>query len=274
MNDDDKSILKKILIISLITLPILLIIGIFVDIILFSVIYLMIPLTIFGFWGGIWLWEQLATSDYFKKGAPIIAKVVGTVAIATIFFFIVAGFYLCYFGDIALIISIVNLGTMLMFFVAIYNVGYLISIWKPFESGNKDKSGFKIQKKKSLILIIVVCAWILFSLLLTFTIFISITGNYFTILIYFVIGGVAPGVGWIFWEHLKETNLLSGDFLKTLKILSITFEAPVILLTILGFISNFLQDIFLFRIILLIYLLLFQLMVGYFIGLISQVLKN
>lgn len=274
MNDDDKKTLKITSIISLIPLPILLTIGIFVDIILFSVIYLMIPLTVFGIWGGIWLWKELANSDYFKKGVPIFAKIFGIVAVVIFFVFIGVGFYLCYFGDPALIMSIVDMGTKLMFFVAVYNVGYLISIWKPFESGNQEKTGFKIQKKKSLFTIIAISAWAGISVLLTFTLFMYMFSNYLTILLYLVVGGLALGLGWIFWEHLKETNMLSGDFLKMLKILSIVFEAPVILLTVLGMISGVLQDIFLFRIILLIYLLLFTLMAGYFLGLIIEVVKN
>jgi len=274
MNDDDKKTLKITSIISLVPLPIFIVLGVLVDFILFSVIYLMIPLTVFGIWGGIWLWKELANSDYFKKGTPIFAKIFGVVAIVIFFVFIGAGFYLCYFGDQALIISIVDLGTKLMFFVAVYNVGYLVSIWKPFEGEGQDKAGFKIQKKKSLYTLIAIGAWAGISLILTFTLFIYMYSDYLTLLQYLIMGGLALGLGWIFWEHLKETNMLSGDFLKMLKFLSLLFEAPVILLTVLGLVSNVLQDIFLFRIILLIYLLLFQLMAGYFIGLISQVIKN
>ncbi|MCP4760766.1 MAG: hypothetical protein GY870_03225 [archaeon] len=263
---------SKSFLITIFSLPICLIIGFLTNIILLLVIYFMIPLTFFGVIGGRWLWEQLASSDIFRSGIPIYVKSVGFVAIAIFLIFILEGFYIYLIEENAIIIQIVQSGTQLMYFVAVYNIGYLISIWNPTVEEKKDgEIEFKLKKKLNLQVLSCISIWILLS----FIISIIITQNFTSILfLYLATGGAGMAIGWIVWEHLKETDMLSGEFLKTLKILSIGFEIPVILLFILGFIADFLQIDEFYRLILLGYILIFYLMVVYFLGLLIEVIKK
>ena len=81
-------------------------------------------------------------------------------------------------------------------------------------------------------------------------------------------------MGWVFWEHLKETNILTGEFLKVLKRFSIIFEIPLVILMVLGIYSNLVINSLIDRILLISYLLLFYLMATYFIGLLLEIINK
>ncbi|NHI91845.1 MAG: hypothetical protein EAX96_05040 [Candidatus Lokiarchaeota archaeon] len=272
MTEETNKILKIIILISLFLSPLFIILTIFIDLIIFPVIYIMIWLSIGGIYGGIWLWKALMNSGLFKDGVPIYIKLIGIFASAIFLIFIGMGFYLFYFGDLGFMQSIVHQGTILMIFIVFYNIGYLISIFmKSAENMENMESGFKIKIKLSLIVLCVMGIY----LISTFMIFFLITQEFFSLgFIYFGLAGTGICIGWIFWEHLKESKAISGDFHKLLKILSIIFEIPIIFLMILGLITNFMPHDFLFRFTLLGYLLLFYLMAAYFIGLMLATIKK
>ncbi|MHA1785212.1 MAG: hypothetical protein ACTSX4_01495 [Candidatus Helarchaeota archaeon] len=227
----------------------------------------MMWLSIGGILGGIWLWDELSSSNLFKSGIPIYVKIIGVISILIFFVFIGAGFYLFYAGDEELLRLIVGQGTLLMTFAVFYNIGYLISIWNPIikDENQEVSKGFKIKKKLSLIVLGIMCIYVI-SVFIIFQISL--------IFQYLALGGIGFGLGWIFWEHLKETDVLSGSFHKLLKILSIIFEIPIFILMVLGIITNYFPDIFLTNVILLSYLLLFYLMAAYFIGLMLEIIKK
>ena len=272
MTESNNKIIRIILLITLCILPVFVILAIFIDLVLFLTIYIMIWLSIGGIYGGIWLWKEMANSDLFKKGVPIYVKIFGIVVLAIFFLFIGFGFYIFYFGDYLFIQNIVHQGTILMVFVVFYNIGYLISIFLKSAENIEDKEpGLNIKVKLSVITLGVIGVY----LILCFIIFLMITQEFVSLgFIYFGLAGAGLGIGWIFWEHLKESKAISGDFFKLLKVLSIIFEIPIILLMLLGIITNFIPHIFLFRFTLLGYLLLFYLMAAYFIGLMAETIKK
>ncbi len=232
----------------------------------------MIVLSIIGILGGKWLWKALASSDLFKTGIPIYIKIIGCIALVVFLIFIGFGFFLFYSTETDLIRVIIQQGTLLMLFVALYNIGYLISIWFASEKKNQNENlKFQIKWKLSITVIILLILYV-FS---CFVILLLITGEYLSILFqYMILGGIGIGIGWLFWEHLKEAKILSGKLLKDLKFVSIIFEIPVIIIMILGIISNYLHDVILDKIILLSFLLLFYLISAYFIGLMLEIIKK
>ena len=272
MTDDEGNILKRIIIISLLLLPVFVLLTIFIDFIIFPTMYIMIWLSIGGIHGGIWLWKEMASSDLFKHGVPIYVKIFGIVALAIFFIFIGMGFYMFYFGDIGFIQQLVHQGTILMIFAVFYNIGYLISIFmKPAEDIDDKESGFKIKVKLSFITLGIMGVYVITC----FFIFFVLTQEFLSLgFICFGLAGAALCIGWIFWEHLKESKAISGDFFKLLKVLSVIFEIPIIILMVLGIITNFIPHSSLFRFTLLGYLLLFYLMAAYFIGLMAETIKK
>ena len=272
MTEENKALNTKISIILLVLLPVFVIIGFFTDLLSFSVIYIMIWLSYLGILGGKWLWKELTSSEIFKSGVPLVVKIIGSMVLLILFVFIGIGFFLFYNGEETLVRQIVQQGTILMLYIAFYNIGYLISIWKPLENPiESEKATFKIKKKLSLIVLIVIIIYVLSC----FVILLFITGEMFSIFFqYMALGGFGLALGWIFWEHLKESDILSGKFLNDLKILSVIFEIPVVIVMILGIISNIIILPLLDKFILLSYLLLFYLMAAYFIGLMSETMKK
>lgn len=217
---------------------------------------------------------------------------IGIIAILIFVIILAGGLKIYLVNDSTQINGIIDIGTKLMFFVAFYNLGYLISIWnikkeitpssnpnenldEKSEEKNKPKSRlnfpFKIKKRLSIIVISMICIWIVISLFIAY----SIDGIWFSNLFkYLATAGIGVGLGWIFWEHLKESNMLSGDFLKNLKLFSVLFEIPIIIFTILGiyFVKEGLTQYN--QYLLLGYLLLFYLMATYFMGLLYETLKK
>ncbi len=249
------------------------IIGIFTDILFLSIMYIMFLLTIFGIWGGKWLWKQLASSEKFKSGVPIYIKIVGCLAIVIFMVFIISGINLFYNGEASLIREIIQHGTMLMVYITFYDIGYILSIWKPIDDEQKvEQTKFIIKKRLSLIVSIFIAIYILIS----FFVILFITGEFLSQLFqHVVMGGVGFALGWIFWEHLKETRMLSGKFLKDLKLMSVIFEFPLVFLMVLGLFSVYSHStLTLDKIILLGYILLFYLLAAYFIGLMLEVMKK
>lgn len=232
----------------------------------------MILLTLIGVWGGVWLWKELSSANMFESGVPIYVKIIGSMGLVVLIAFVTFGFLIFYQGDQILIRAIIEQGTKLMYFVAIYDIGYLISIWKPFDEKDKSEgSTFKIKTKQVVFTISILTVY----LVICFIIIYLITKELFSLIFqYFAIGGVGACLGWIFWEHLKETQVLSGELLKNLKIVSVIFEIPVIFIAIIGIISNILLIPQMDSFVLLCYLFLFYLLVAYFMGLTSQTIKK
>ncbi|MHA1148594.1 MAG: hypothetical protein ACTSR8_10155 [Promethearchaeota archaeon] len=214
----------------------------------------------------------MSNSDIFNSGVPIYIKIIGFISLSIFILFIGFGFYLFFTGSNALIHRILEQGTLLMTYAVFYNIGYLISIWKPIDVIDSDNNvEFEIKLKLSL--------WVLgimgLYLIVCFFLFFFLTKEFLSIFfVYFSLGGAGLGVGWIFWEHLKETSIFTGKFLRQLKILSIIFEISLIVLMIIGIYSHFVLNSLLDKILLISYLLLFYLIATYFIGLLWEIITK
>lgn len=259
-------------IIILIGIPVSIILGVMTDVIMGIIIFSMILLTVLGYIGGIWLWKELKSSDLFKSGVPLPVKIISPLGFIVLILFTVSGFFLLYGDNASLIQAIVQQGTNLMIFIASYNVGYLISIWKPALSlENGVKHQFTIKWKLGFIVI---------GFIMVFIVVMIISSVLFTGMIlsreilYITLSVIGTPVGWLFWEHLKETQILKGELLKNLKVLSIIFIFPIIIVSITGIFALAMSDLILFKTVLLTYLLLFQLMTAYFLGLVVEIIKE
>jgi hypothetical protein len=249
-----------------------------------------IVLTYYGIVGGRWLWKSLASSNIFQSKMSIITKLVGIISLGIFFVFIVVGIQIFIISDTASINFIVDNGTKMMFFATFYNIGYLISIRKPTKSITPDKpqenvssngnNRFKFKTKsikKGLLLLgisIGLFGLVDLGLNILFLDNVILQESFNTIKIYFLLGSISIFLGWIFWEHLKESNMLVGAFYKMLWKLSIIFEIPVAALTFIGILMSTLQILTMNPYILLGYLLLFQLMWAYFLGLMIETIKK
>lgn len=252
-----------------------LVIGFFSDLLISMILYLLVILTYIGIKGGSWLWVRLASSPSFKKGIPWYIKMIGLIAISIFMVILVGGVKIFLVNNPYQINRIIDAGTKLMFFLAFYNIGYLISIWNlkigSVESKNPLNVSFKIKKRLTILVISIILIWIILSLIIGF----SIDRIWFSdIFKYLAMAGISLGLGWIFWQHLKELNMLSGTFLKYLKLFSILFEIPIIILTILGIYFMNAGLTLYNQFLLLGYLLLFYLITMYFIGLLYETIKK
>ncbi len=262
----------KLMLSCVILLIIFIIIGIYTDIIFIPIAITLISLTIGGIIGGKWLWKKLASSDIFKSGVPIYIKIIGCIFLIGLIVFVALGFIILFTGDATLIREIVQQSMMLLLFGTLYNAGYLLSIWKPTPIPNDASlQTFKLQKKKIVLVGIITSVYVLTCFLLAFVLTETLISIYF---LYLTFAGIGFSMGWIFWEHLKETRVLSGNFLTNLKLLSVGFELALVALTILNLVANSLNIPIIDRFALLSLLLLLYLSIAYFIGLTSEIIRK
>jgi hypothetical protein len=230
-------------------------------------IFFIIALAPIGIVGGIWLWDYLGKSDLFRRGFTIFPKIFSVIGIIGLGIFTYMGFDVSFSGDLTLIDQITQMGTLLLFFMCWYFIGYLISIWNPKEIETQESQKFKIKWKLSLMVFGVLGIYCLVIFLIL----------YFpspSLFLYFIMAGVGFALGWIFWEHIGELDLLKGEFHKALKIMSILSTIPLVILVILGFMTINTWDFGLKRIVILGYCLFIYLMWTYLIGLAISIFKK
>lgn len=251
-------------------------------IILFISIVLVI-FTVIGIKGGRWLWQRLSSSLVFDEGIPKYIKMIGLGFLLSLAVILLLGFYILADGGEVIIRRVTEACTALMYFVAVYNAGYLLSIYSIQKDSGFDKhslekepermsfSAFTPDPKTLKIFGIVIGVWIPFSIILSIYAFDGVSDIRFYYLVSSIIGAA---VGWTFWENLKQTGMIHGPFLKLLKIFSVIFELVVALIVVFGLWIQFTANRSLEYPLMLIYLLLFYLMGAYFLGLLIEVMKR
>ncbi|MBD3350799.1 MAG: hypothetical protein GF364_04855 [Candidatus Lokiarchaeota archaeon] len=242
----------------------------------------MVIFTLIGLIGGRWLWQRLSSSSIFVKGIPSYIKLIGIVAISIFFLILVIGFKFFFSENEIQIGNIVGTCTRLMFFITAYNAGYLLSIWQE-KSKEKAKNTleyknlseklfeFKIKKKPVITFILFIIIWIAASSFIIYLIYNNLENS---IYFYTISAGVGFAIGWVFWEHLKQTKELFGSFLESLKLVSIIFELVVIVILVIGMWIEYTGLKEFYKYALLGYLLLFYLMGAYFLGLLVETFKK
>lgn len=266
------------IIVTCVSFPIFLIFGLITNLCISLLLFLLVPAFLTGIHGGIWLWDHLASAEVFKEGFPLLIKIICGVFLGLMTCFVVFGFSQIFIAPPHLIRQILELATFVLFFMCFYFLGYLIVIFIP-SRGNESESSqkFEIDWKKSMIIMGIFSVVLLPSLLITF--FTNILLSFeavFTLISMFIVFSCEFGftLAVLFWIHLRKTDMLKGEFLKTLKIFSVGSFIPLPFLLIGGIISLTLNLHTLIQIELLaIHVFIFW-MFSYFIGLFYAVLKN
>ena len=186
------------------------------------IIILAVPLALMGLLGGLWLWQKMAESPIWEQMRKYV-KIVGLCGTPALFAIVIFLVWMMktkppeFFRQF---ISPINILSWLLFF---YMLGYDASILRaePEEMkaphGN-EKSTLKfyikwdLLKKELFACIIAIAPAV--ALLLLSSIDIKVFGMW-------VAGVVAFAMGFLFWEHLKETGILIGPFKHQLAILSV-----------------------------------------------------
>ncbi|MHA1379211.1 MAG: hypothetical protein ACTSRG_12585 [Candidatus Helarchaeota archaeon] len=265
------------MLISAILFPIFILIGTFTNLLISILIFFLISLTFFGIIGGIWLWAYLGESDLFKGEITIFPKIIGIISIIGLGIFTFFSFKVAFSEDIFLINQIIKNGTILLFFMCFYFIGYLISIWNPKEISQSESHKFKIKWKLSLIVFSILglyCVIVFGILYIQFYNSLFLREQFQFNLMIFLLAGIGFALGWLFWEHLGELNLINGDFQKVLKIFSIISFIPLVILSILGLLILNSWDFYQKRLIILGYSLFIYLMFTYFIGLLISIFRK
>jgi hypothetical protein len=185
------------------------------------IIILAVPLALMGLLGGLWLWQKMAESpiwEQIRKWVKIVG-LCGTLASFAIVIFLVWMLETQPPEFFRHVIPPVNIVSWFLYF---YMLGYDASILRPEPEDMKAPHGDKKSTLKlhikwgllekelfaSIIAIAPAVALLLFS-----RIGIQVFGMW-------VAGVLGFAMGFFFWEHLKETGILTGPFKRQLVILS------------------------------------------------------
>ena len=275
-----KKIMKKYVLGAAIAFPLVYVIGYSLNFMIYSILlYLTVVVSIGGYIGGIWLWEYLATSELIKGDMKRTIKLVGTIALIGFIAFISFNIYIAFYGDFAFLQMIVTNANYVLLFMFCYFVGYLLSIWHPSEPSESDtasESMFKLDWnaiKKVLKIAIPICA-ITTGIILVIGI---IQGQIMEYLIYcgialLLIFGFF--LGYLVWEHLKESELITGEFQAQLKWISVAATIVLGGLTAYGFWVVTLASFQLYQELILYYSVFLICMFFYFLGLYVSVIRS
>jgi hypothetical protein len=258
------------------------ILGYLLNFLFYSIlIYITILLSFIGYFGGVWLWKYLASSELIKGDMKRIIKGVGILALIGFIGFISISIYISFNADFSLLQLIVTIANYLFGFMTFYCIGYLISIWRTALVSEKtvehNNEGFKLDWaiiKPVLKRALPCCAVIGLIMVI---IGISL-GQILTLLFYYgiillLIVGLC--VGYLVWEHLKKSNLISGSFQMQLKWISVAFLIALAGLTLYGvFISSIVPIIQLYRDLILYYSIFVICLFFYFLGLYISLIKS
>lgn len=281
---DYQKLFKIITLGAAIGLILVLILGWVFDFIFYSVLlYLTGLVSVIGYFGGVWLWEYLASSELLTEEMKSLIKKVGWGALVVFIIIIGSTLFLSFSAQTELLISIVNWVNILLLFMLAYNIGYLVSIWrKPLKTEGDEgialEEGVKIDW--GIAKAVFKVALPSFSTIIGATLIVGITQGQintmflaigFQILLFF---GFC--LGYIIWEHLKRTNLISGRFLAQLKWVSLIFLIASGGLTLYGIITVSTEVIIIqiLRELMLYYAVFLVCLFFYFLGLFISILKS
>jgi hypothetical protein len=238
--------------------------------------------SIIGYVGGLWLWEYLATSELMKEDFRKLVKRVGVFALIGFIGLISVIGYLAFTAEIQFLHSIIKFVNWLMLFMVAYNTGYLLSIWRESPVSETEVAGSTERKVKvdweiikAVLKIAAPSLFIIMGSTLTVGIIQGMLDFVLTAigLQLLLFGGFC--IGYIIWEHLKKTNLISGDFRTQLRWISVIFMLVIGALTIYGFVVSY--DIIIAEILrqLMLYYAIFLIcMFFYFLGLYVSLMKS
>ncbi len=193
------------------------------------IIILAIALALAGLMGGMWLWQKMAESPIFAqmRGYVKIAGLCGVPVLSAIVIFLVwtmktqpPEFFRPY-------ISCINIGCWYFF---CYMLGYDASILFPESKGKKPphgngQNGLKCHIKWDLLKTESILGIIAIAPAVALFLFSWRQIQFFEMWVAVVVGFA---LGFFFWEHLKETGILTGSLKRQLVILSL-FTTVVIL---------------------------------------------
>ncbi len=193
------------------------------------IIILAVILALAGFIGGIWLWQKMAESpiwEQIRKCVKIVG-VSGTPVLCAIVLFLIWMMETQppeYFRQY---ISCINIGGWFFF---CYMLGYDASILLPEPKEKKPPHGYEKNRLKchikwDLLRTESILGVIAIAPAVALFLFSWSEIQFFEMWVAVVVGF---GMGFFFWEHLKETGILTGSFKSPLVILSL-FTTVVIL---------------------------------------------
>ncbi len=245
-------------------------------------LYITILVSIIGYVGGIWLWEYLASSELLTGEMNSLIKKVGWGALVLFVVLISGTVFLAFTAQPAMLESTVNLINWLLLFMLAYNIGYLISIWRrPLElNGGDNISSDDIKVDWRIVKAVFRIAVPSLATILGATLIIGIIQGQINTML-FAIGiqlllFLGFCLGYVIWEHLKRTNLISGKFKTQLKWISVLFLIISGGLTFYGFImvSAEVINVQILRELMLYYGVFLVCLCFYFLGLYISILKS
>jgi hypothetical protein len=198
------------------------------------IIILAVPLALMGLLGGLWLWQKMAESpiwEQIRKWMKIVG-LCGTPALFAIVIFLVWKMETKPPEFFRQFISPINILSWLLYF---YILGYDASILRPEPEEMKaphgnEKSTLKFYIKWDLLKKELFGCIIAIAPAVALLLFSNIDIQVFVM---WVAGVVAFAMGFLFWEHLKETGILTGPFKRQLVILSLLTTVAI------GYISGY-----------------------------------
>ncbi len=187
-----------------------------------------------GFFGGRWLWQKMAQSPLLSSMQNFIRPVgiVGTIAMFAGAITCVGAIFVLSEATLQGFARPLSMGGA---FLLAYLVGYDISIMKKQtpqkaasvpESPQEFKRAFHVKWKLVMNVFEIVFLFSLLSYLIFYGLSL-IPWYYFFDAILMAIGG---SLGFLFWEHLKDTGMLTGTFLKQLLALSLITTGVMVFL--------------------------------------------
>lgn len=247
------------------------------------VIYITLFISLIGYFGGTWLWVYLATSELIKGNMKRTIKLFGVVVLAGFIAFISFSLYIAFFGDPSVIQSIVTIANYLILFMVVYCIGYLASIWRispPASEPSSANFGKAFQLDwaiiKSVLKLALPCAAVIgvIAVILGISLGQLPSALFYYGIILLLFGGLC--LGYLIWEHLKKSNLITGDFQKQLKYVSIVFTVALGALALYGLLITFAIpfNIQLYRDLILYYAICLICLFFYFLGLYVSIITS
>ncbi len=178
-----------------------------------------------GFFGGRWLWQKMAQSPLLSSMRKFIRSIgiLGTVAM--------------FLGTLACVgaVLVVSETTLQEYarplswggaFLLAYLIGYDISILKKRAPNKTDAAvtraqEFKLSFRIRWDLVKKVFAVVFLICFLPYLILVALSFIGWDLFVDVLLIAVGGSLGYIFWEHLKDTGMLTGSFLQQLLLLSL-----------------------------------------------------
>jgi len=250
------------------------------------IIYLGIELGFLGYIGGVWLWSYLSKSEKITELKNIIT-VIGIIGFITLFLSLLMGIF-TYFQSIILLNNLIDSLNYLFLFITFYMFGYDFSIMNKNVIGKiknennntknkneKSKNLFKIDPIiiKNIGSVIGILTSLFFFPLLLIGLYGNILNITMQVFMTFFICILGFGIAYIAWEHIKKSELITGNFKNQLVILSIITTIFVVFLLGLGIYIRYYNNSYFYLQIMTCSIILFMdCMAFYFLGLIISIL--